>query len=68
MKAGYECERHKKSDPKAHYAQSPVRGWMTRSERFRAATNPTNALQSFAALRREIEPFSEVVFSAANAL
>jgi hypothetical protein len=50
------------------YARSPIPGWVRRAERLRQTQNVANALQNFASLRREIEPFGEMAFSSANTL
>jgi hypothetical protein len=63
-----ERERYMKTEWKPKYPRSPLKGWSGRGEKLGKATNPANALQTFAALRREIEPFGEMVFSRANAL
>jgi hypothetical protein len=53
---------------KPEHRRSPIPRWIDRAERLRHARNPANALQNFASLCREIEPFGEMAFSSANAL
>jgi hypothetical protein len=68
VEAAQQFIQHLETEWKPKYARSPIPGWIRRAERLRQAQNPANALQNFASLRREIEPFGEMAFSSANAL
>lgn len=68
MAAVMKHDEFMRTEWKPKYARSPIRGWVERAERLRIVLNLGNALQTFAALRRDIEPFGAMANSSAGAL